>query len=59
MKESTIQELQKEIEHLNRLNEIVAKQALLDARTVKMLVAAGFVTDEKVDEARALLRPLA
>ena len=58
MKEPTIQELQKEIESLKRLNEAVVKQALLDSRTVKMLVAAGFVTDEKVDEARALLRPL-
>ena len=54
----TIESLTKELADQKKLMETVAKQANEDRRVVMMLVAAGFVTDEKVEEARAILRPL-
>lgn len=57
-KEPKIEDLQREIDGLKRANEFVAKEALLNSRIIKLLVAAGFITDEKVQEAKSLLVPL-
>ena len=57
-KEPTIEQLQKELDGQKNTNELVAKEAMLNARIIKLLVATGLVTEDKVEEARALLRPL-
>lgn len=57
-KEPTIEQLQSELDGQKRTNELVAKEAMINARVIKLLVAAGFITEDKVEEARALLRPL-
>jgi len=55
MRPKTVEELQKELDGLQRLNLILAESSERRKQVIQLLIAAGFVTQEKVDQAEALL----
>lgn len=56
MKPKTQEELQKENDLLLRLAESANKRAEESELVIKLLVAAGIVDEEKIAQARALVR---
>lgn len=58
MKQQTPEEIKQERDALLSLAKSAQKEAQENDRILRLLVAAGFITDEKIEEARAILRPL-
>jgi hypothetical protein len=55
MNKPTYEELEKEVKALRGLNEMLAKRNLECSQALKLLVIAGYLTEEKIAEAQALL----
>lgn len=58
MKLKTIEQLQAELENAEKQAERMADARLNESRVIALMVAAGLISEEKVEAARKLVRCL-
>lgn len=57
MKPKTVEQLSSELAEANEHISKLRRELIDERRVLELLIAGGFVTEEKAEQARALLRP--